>query len=144
MSFLAHCLDLLSPLGPVRARAMMGGHVLDARGLPVALVWEDGLFLKTGEEDRPAFAAAGCTPFTYELRGRMVEMSYWSAPEGAIEDAESLAPWAARALAAAERAAAAKRPRKRPAAKRPREAAATATARGTSGSRRRSRGRSRS
>jgi DNA transformation protein and related proteins len=103
-SFVAHALELLAPLGPVRARAMMGGHLLYRGALPIALVADDRLYLKVDGETKEAFAKAGGEPFTYELRGKRVEMSYWSPPDGALDDAESMLPWAELAVAAATRA----------------------------------------
>jgi DNA transformation protein and related proteins len=103
-AFVLHSLDLLAPLGAVRARAMMGGHLLYCGEIPVGLVYDERLYLKTDAETRALFADAGCEPFTYEIRGRMTEMSYWSAPDAALDDAEAMRPWAARALEAALRA----------------------------------------
>jgi DNA transformation protein len=121
--FVEHCRDLLSSLGEIRARAMMGGHILYAGELPIALVYEERLYLKSDPASREAYAAAGGEPFTYELRGRVVEMSYWSAPESALDDPEAMRPWAERAIGAALRAQAAKRAKKRktsrPAPRRP-------------------------
>jgi DNA transformation protein len=120
--FVDHCLDLLSALGEIRTRAMMGGHILYAGELPVALVYEERLYLKSDPASREAYAAAGGDPFTYELRGRVVEMSYWSAPESALDDPEAMRPWAELAIGAALRARAAKRVKRRktsPTARRP-------------------------
>jgi DNA transformation protein len=83
---------------------MMGGHMLSCGDLPVGLVADDRLYLKTDEVSRGEFARAGGEPFTYELRGKVVTMSYWSPPDGALDDAESMEPWARLALAAAVRA----------------------------------------
>jgi DNA transformation protein len=103
-SFVAHALELLAPLGDVRARAMMGGHVLYCGALPMALIADDRLYLKVDGRTKGAFAEAGGEPFTYEQRGRRVEMSYWSPPDSALDDAESMQPWAELAVAAAARA----------------------------------------
>ncbi|MFL5262982.1 MAG: TfoX/Sxy family protein [Anaeromyxobacteraceae bacterium] len=103
-AFVLHALDLLAPLGAVRARAMMGGHILYCAEIPVGLVYDERLYLKTDAETKEVFAAAGCEPFTYAMRGRTTEMSYWTAPDAALDDAESMRPWAERALEAALRA----------------------------------------
>jgi DNA transformation protein len=134
-AFVEHCLDLLATLGEVRARAMMGGHLLYAGGLPVALVYDERLYLKVQAGTKALFTAAGGVPFTYELRGRMVEMSFVTPPDAALESPEGMAPWARLALDAARRARAAKPP--------PTREGGSPRARGTSGTRRRSRGRSR-
>jgi DNA transformation protein len=103
-SFVIHAIDLLAPLGPMHARAMMGGHLLYRDDLAVALVYEDRLYLKTDPLTRDNFGRAGGKPFTYERRGRQVEMSFWMPPESALDHSESMFPWARLALAAARRA----------------------------------------
>jgi DNA transformation protein and related proteins len=103
-AFVLHALDLLAPLGAARARAMMGGHLLYCGEIPVGLVYDERIYLKTDAETKALFAAAGCEPFTYAMRGRMMEMSYWTAPDAALDDAEAMRPWAERALEAALRA----------------------------------------
>lgn len=117
-TFVPYVLDLLGPLGPVEARAMFGGHVLKLAGLTFGLVMDERLYFKTDAEGVEAFRAAGCEPFTYAKgEGQSVAMSYWSAPDEALESPEGLAPWAERGLAAAQRAAAKKAPRLKPARK---------------------------
>jgi DNA transformation protein and related proteins len=102
-SYVAYALELLAPLGPVRARAMMGGHIVHCGGAAVALLYDDRLYLKTDEETREAFRAAGGELFTYELRGKVVEMSFCTPPDSALDSPDSMQPWAELALAAALR-----------------------------------------
>jgi DNA transformation protein len=101
--YVDYALELLAGLGPVRARAMMGGHIVHCAGVAVALVYDDRLYLKTDEETRGTFRAAGGEPFTYELRGKVVEMSYCTPPDAALDGPEAMQPWAELALAAALR-----------------------------------------
>jgi len=103
-SFIVHALDVLAPLGPMRARAMMGGHLLYRDDLAVALAYEDRLYLKTDPLTRETFARAGGEPFTYERHGKHVEMSFWMPSDAALDHSESMLPWARLALAAARRA----------------------------------------
>lgn len=102
-SYVDYALELLAGLGPVRARAMMGGHIVHFGGVAVALIYDDRLYLKTDETTREAFRAAGGEPFTYELRGKVVEMSYCTPPDAALDSREAMQPWAELALAAALR-----------------------------------------
>jgi len=102
-SYVDYALELLASLGPVRARAMMGGHIVHCGGVAVALVYDDRLYLKTDEETRETFRAAGGEPFTYELRGKLVEMSYCTPPDAALDSTEAMQPWAELAFAAALR-----------------------------------------
>ena len=102
-SYVDYALELLAGLGPVRARAMMGGHIVHCGAVAVALVYDDRLYLKTDEATRDTFRAAGGEPFTYELRGKVVEMSFCTPPDAALDGPEAMQPWAELALAAALR-----------------------------------------
>ena len=99
-----HCLELLAPLGAVRARRMFGGHGLYVDDLFVALIADERLYLKVDAQTRAAFEAAGCEPFVYDGRGQAVTMGYWTAPDEAIESPALMLPWARLALEAALRA----------------------------------------
>ena len=93
--FVAHCLELLAPMGAARARRMFGGHGLYVDDLFVALIASDCLYLRADGAARPAFERAGCRPFTYSARDRQaVTMGYWSAPEEALDSAPAMLPWA--------------------------------------------------
>jgi len=106
--FVAYVLELLNPLGRCSARRMFGGHGLYGDGLMFALVFDGRLYLKVDALSKPDFVAAGCEPFVYSGQNKPIEMSYWTAPEAALESAEDMAPWARRAQAAALRKANAK------------------------------------
>ncbi len=106
--FVNHCLELLAPLGAVRARRMFGGHGLYVDELFIAIVADERLFLKVDDATRAAFEAAGCGPFAYATKdGQTGVMSYFSVPDEAIESPMQMQPWARLALAAALRARAA-------------------------------------
>jgi DNA transformation protein len=111
-SYVEYTLELLEPLGPVRARAMFGGWGLYQGGRMFGLIAEDRLYLKTDDTTRAAFEAAGGEPFIYDSGkgGKPVTMSYWTPPPDAADDAHALLPWARRAVEAALRAAAKKKP----------------------------------
>ncbi len=117
-TFADHAVDLLSGLGPVDARRMFGGYGIYARGVMFALLDDDELFLKTDDETRDRFRAAGCRMWVY---GRMAETNYYRPPDEAHEDADAMLPWARLGRAAALRrraakdAAAAAKERRRPA-----------------------------
>jgi len=103
-----HCLELLAPLGQVRARRMFGGHGLYCDDLFFALMASDRLYLKVDAQSRPAFEGAGSEPFVYKAKTGAQAMSYWSAPAEAMESPALMQPWARLAVAAALRARAAK------------------------------------
>ena len=120
---LEYTLELLEPLGPVRARSMFGGWGLYFGGSMFGLMAERRLYLKTDDITRPAFESAGCEPFVYGSArgGKPLTLSYWTPPPDALDDAHALLPWARRAVEAAQRAAMKKKPtaRKAPARKAP-------------------------
>jgi DNA transformation protein len=104
-----YLLELLTPLGPVSARRMFGGVGLFRGGMMFGLIARDELFLKVGDVNRPAYEAAGETPFSYETKhGTHVIGSYWRCPPELLDDAETFQAWACQAMDAALAAAAAK------------------------------------
>jgi len=111
--FVTHVLDLLEPLGPVSARRMFGGYGIYLDRLMFALVASDTLYLKVDDESRGEFEAAGLDPFRYTKKGKSYRMSYHTAPEDALEDAELLRDWARKAVDAAMRAARGERKKNR-------------------------------
>lgn len=111
--FVAHCLELLAPLGAARSRRMFGGHGLYVDDLFVALIVFDRLYLKADAQTRPRFEAAGSQPFVYDGQGKAVTVSYFTAPEDAMESPAYMQPWGRLALEAALRAKAAKKPASR-------------------------------
>jgi DNA transformation protein and related proteins len=123
-----HCLELLAPLGAVRAKRMFGGHGLYIDELFVAIIAFERLYLKVDAPTQAAFEAAGCEPFVYDGKGKPITMSYWTVPAEAMESPHLMDPWARQAIAAALRARAAKpsaAPRKtRAAASKPKASAA--------------------
>jgi len=107
-AFVAFAVDLLGPLGPVRARAMFGGHGIYCGDLMIGLVDDDEIFLKTDAETRPAFEAAGCRRWVFSGGGKTMETNYFRPPDAAHESPEDMEPWGVLALEAARRAARAK------------------------------------
>ena len=101
--FVDRALARLVPLGPVRARAMFGGWGIFLNDLMFALVADERLYFKVDAETEHRFAAAGSQAFTYARRGKRFAMSYRQAPDGALDQAEALLPWAELGLAAARR-----------------------------------------
>lgn len=103
--FVAHLLDLLRPLGEVRARSMFGGWGFYLDGKMFALVAFDTFFIKADDTNRADFTSLGLAPFRYEMRpGKFNEMSYFTPPAGALEDSAELCAWASKGIDAAQRA----------------------------------------
>jgi DNA transformation protein len=110
--FIEFAVELLGRVGPVRARAMFGGHGLYRGDVMIGLVDDDEIFLKTDEETRPRFEEAGCRRWIFEGGGKRMESSYFRPPDEAHESPEDMEPWGRLAVEAGRRAAAAKRARK--------------------------------
>src|SRR5689334_5874491 len=108
--------DLFADFGPVTIRRMFSGHGISADGTNFALSLRAGLYFRADEVTIPQFEAEGSKPFQYQTRAKTVTVgSYWQLPERLYDDPEELTGWARAALAAAERAAMAKRTKaKRP------------------------------
>ena len=108
-AFHEHLRELFADVGPIDLRPMFGGHGLYLRGTIVGIVLDEALYLKTDAGTRPRFEAAGCAPCVYDMKGRALQMSYWSVPAEAMESPHAMRPWAELAHAAALRKAAARR-----------------------------------
>lgn len=107
--FLDHVLDLMASFGTVEAKRMFGGFGLFMEGLMFALIIDDVLYMKADEGTADRFIALELPPFVYRRQGKDVALSYYQAPDGALEEAEEMARWADMAYRAAVRADAGKR-----------------------------------
>ena len=109
--FIAYLRELLRDAGlAVTARAMFGGHGLYVDGVFFAIVDDDVLYLRVDDENRAAFEALGCPPFTFATKdGAKHAVSYLRAPDEALESSDAMKAWARSSLGAAMRAAATKR-----------------------------------
>jgi DNA transformation protein len=104
-------LDLLDPVGEVRARAMFGGFGIYQRETAFAIIVGDRLYFKTDDATRRTFTKLGLGPFTYAARGRTVAMQYHEAPPDVFESPEVMQSYALAAIGVARRAAGRKRKR---------------------------------
>ena len=106
--FAHYCCDLLSSVGPCVAKRMFGGYGISTDGLTLAILADlgkgDVLWLKACDTSQATFEAAGCQRFTYNAKGKPMQMNYYSAPDDAMESAHLMAPWARLALEAALKA----------------------------------------
>ncbi len=99
--FLEFTLELLAPVGGVRARAMFGGHGIYRNDVMFAIIVDDRLYFKTDGVTSKEFTARGLTPFTYVARGKTITMQYYEAPPEVFEEPEAMRNWAEQALGAA-------------------------------------------
>jgi len=107
--FVAYVVDLMQTVGPVHAKRMFGGHGIFLEGLMFGLVSDSTLYLKADKASENDFREKGLEAFSYDNRGKEFRMSYFQAPEEALEDSDVMNEWANRAYSAAIRAASAKR-----------------------------------
>jgi DNA transformation protein len=112
--FLTFLIAQLAPLGSVTSRRMFSGAGIYCDGVIFALVLRgDTLFFKVDDGNRPTYEAEGLEPFRYEAKGRTVEVgAYWRVPERLLDDPDEMLEWARAALAAGQRAAGKKKPKK--------------------------------
>ena len=106
--YVAHIVDLLQFIGPVESKSMFGGFGMLLEGLMFGLVAGNELYLKVDTQNLQDYEDLGLQAFSFEKNGRQFKMSYYQAPEEAMEDAELLIDWASNAYGAAMRAAAKK------------------------------------
>lgn len=107
--FVSYVVDLMQTIGPVHAMSMFGGHGIYLESLMFGLVADGILYLKSDKETENEFKAKGLEAFTYNKKGKEYKMSYYQAPEEALEDSEEMNAWAHMAYDAALRAASKKR-----------------------------------
>lgn len=97
--FVQYLLDSLGPLGELRARAMFGGYGVYADEVFFAIVDDDVVYFRVGEEDRVNYESAGSRPFSYVSRGqRRIMRSYWQVPVEVLDSAPQLQRWAKAAI----------------------------------------------
>jgi DNA transformation protein len=102
-SFKEFVLDQLGALPDVRTRAMFGAHGLYAGEQFFGILDEGRLFFKTDSLSQLDYTARGMEPFTYEMKGRVMTMTYHEVPPDVLENARELVAWAQRAITVAAR-----------------------------------------
>ena len=92
----------LAGLAGLRSRGMFGCYGLWAEeGVFFGIVAREGVYFRTDEETRPAYDAAGSTPFVYAEEA--LSDAYRSVPAPVLADAAALLAWAEDAVDASRR-----------------------------------------
>ena len=104
--FVSYVVDLMSSIGPVYAKGMFGGHGIYLDGLMFALVANGVLYLKSDKNTEDDYKDKGLDAFKYSKKGKEYKMSYYRAPEEALEDGDEMNLWANKAYNVALNAAA--------------------------------------
>jgi DNA transformation protein len=103
-SFKQFVLDQLNALPDLRAKAMFGAHGLYCGERFFGILDEGRLFFKTDAASQADYIARGMEPFTYEMKGRVLTMSYHEVPPDVLESVPELTAWAQRAIQVASSA----------------------------------------
>jgi DNA transformation protein len=101
--FVDHILDLMKSAGPVRARKMFGAYGIYLQETIIGLVEDNILYLKVDDNSRHYFEELHLTPFVYQRKGKTIQLSFYQAPEEALDDHQQMKIWTYRALQAALR-----------------------------------------
>ncbi len=97
----------------IRAKRMFGAVGIYSGEHFFAVIDDDRLYFKVDAETRPKFEAEGMKPARIVASsGEVTTLGYYEVPLGALEAPEDLRKWVRDAVAVAQRAAAAKRPRR--------------------------------
>ncbi len=102
--YLEYLKEQLEWLPQLYVRKMFGGAGFYSDGLFFAIASDDGLYLKGDSESEGIYQQEGGERFTYEAKGKMSRMNFWSVPAGVLEDEEVLQRWVGIALETALRA----------------------------------------
>ena len=101
--FVDYLPELFLELGSVSTRKMFGGYGIFYDGLMIGLVADQRLYLKADSQSAPIFSESGLSQFQYPKGDKLVGMSYYLAPEEALEDPSEMREWAQIAYEAALR-----------------------------------------
>ena len=107
--FVQFICESLALLGDLTVRRMFGGYGVYCDGLFFAIVADDVLYFKVDDGNRADYEALGLRPFK-PLDDKPTTLSYYPPPERVLDEPDELLGWARPAIAAAARAAAAKKP----------------------------------
>jgi DNA transformation protein len=104
--FAEHLRELFAPLGTIHIKRMFGGAGIYVEDIMFALLAQDALYLKVDAENRSLFEAENLEAFSYVSKDKRISLSYFRAPDEAMDSPQLMLPWARSALGAALRAAA--------------------------------------
>ena len=103
--FALYVVELMQSIGPVRYKKMFGGYGIFLEDLMFGLVANNILYLKVDKETENAFKEKGLEAFTYDKKGKKINLSYFQAPEETLEDSNEMNVWANEAYLTALRVA---------------------------------------
>ena len=86
-NYMNYVMELLSPIGEVKSRAMFGGYGIFHENVMFALIAGSTLYFKVNDSNRTAYENAGSRPFPHN-------MPYYEVPVEVLEDTAKLHEWA--------------------------------------------------
>jgi DNA transformation protein len=92
--------DALADIPDITARAMFGGYGIYKNQVIFAIVVDDELYMKVGDNNRADYEKRGSHPFVYTAKGKEMSMSYWQLPPEILEESEIMSEWIEKSLAA--------------------------------------------
>ena len=96
--YLDYLHDLFSAFAPVTTRAMFGGHGIYSGEHFFGILFEGRVYFKVDDTTRAHYEARGMSPFTYEMKGRVMTMRYHEVPPDVLEDRSEAIAWANQAI----------------------------------------------
>ncbi len=103
--FITYLNDLLAPIGPLTDGTFFGGHAFKSDGIQFAMVMGNTLYLRVDDTTRPEFEERGAEPFSYATKKKRVFVrTYFSVPEGLLEDQDELTVWARESIDVSKKA----------------------------------------
>jgi len=102
--YLEYLQDLLAWLPQLRVKRMFGGAGLYSEELFFAIADDASLYLKADAQSVEFYRNGGSEQFTYESKGKLSRMNFWSVPAEVLEEPDELRRWVRVALDTALRA----------------------------------------
>ena len=96
-SFLEFVLEQLAGLGPLKCRAMFGGHGIYNQDVFFAIHHDGRLYFKTSATTRPFYEKEGMAAFSPNSKQTL--KNYYEVPPHLFEDAEEFVQWARQSVA---------------------------------------------
>ena len=97
-----YVLGQLEAVGKITARSMFGGVGIYHNGRFFAIIFNNVLYFKVDDTNRPEYENAGMKPFE-PYPGRSGTMQYFEVPGEVIDDSTRLKEWAGKAIDVAKK-----------------------------------------
>lgn len=82
--------DVLGHISGISAKAMFSGWGIYLDGSIVGIIVDGELYLKANSDTVQKYKQLGCCPFSYDRKGKQIEMSYMSVPLDMLENRDMM------------------------------------------------------